>query len=191
MEISERFHYHQQILEKMVATHAKSVQESPRRAQPDSSAEMGSPLDTERDDASRDDLVDGELEEMLTSDGLAPELDNGVEEADGGGRSLRYCSIDHSVHVLPWDGTMSVCSSATCCSICASSHCRSLQSHEIETQKSLRMSTELLDLDEALSFLEEVATNPDKIPTTASVPHLEKWKSSPAPSPEPHRVCDD
>lgn len=102
MEISERFHYHQQILEKMVATHAKSVQESPRRAQPDSSAEMGSPLDTERDDASRDDLVDGELEEMLTSDGLAPELDNGVEEADGGGRSLRYYSIDHSVHVLPW-----------------------------------------------------------------------------------------
>ena len=68
--------------------------------------------------------------------------------------------------------------------------CRSLQSHEIETKKSLRMSTELLDLDEALSFLEEVATNPDKIPTTASVPPLEKWKSSPAPSPEPHRVCD-
>ena len=70
---------------------------------------------------------------------------------------------------------------------------RSLQKHEIETQKSLRVSCELLDLDEALNFLEDVATNPEKIPATLAVSTpLEKWKVSPAPSPESHRVsmCD-
>ena len=104
MEISERFHYHQQILEKMVATQERSSQDSPRKVPAGLAAEMGKPLDTERDDTNREDLVDGssggEFEEMAISDGPSPELDNGLDETDGGGRSLRYSSIDHSVHVF-------------------------------------------------------------------------------------------
>lgn len=46
------------------------------------------------------------------------------------------------------------------------------------------MSTEMLDLDEALTFLSDVANGADKVnPTT--VPTLRTWTASPAPSPEP------
>ena len=48
------------------------------------------------------------------------------------------------------------------------------------------MSTELLDLDEALTFLEGVAQSPEEIPRGA-VPQLEKWKRSAANSPEPQQ----
>ena len=65
---------------------------------------------------------------------------------------------------------------------------RSLRKDKIETQKSMHMSTELLDLDEALSFLQEVAHNPEGVKVKRSLSPLEKWKSSPTASPEPKRV---
>ena len=48
------------------------------------------------------------------------------------------------------------------------------------------MSTELLDLDEALTFLEEVAQSPEEVPR-ATIPQLEKWKRSSPSSPEPQQ----
>ena len=66
---------------------------------------------------------------------------------------------------------------------------RSIHAHKNKTKEKLHMSTELLDLDEALTFLEEVVHHPEKVTVKGSLPPLQKWKGSPAPSPEPpHRV---
>ena len=65
--------------------------------------------------------------------------------------------------------------------------CRSVRAKkEKEPKKKLHMSTEMLDLDEALSFLEGVASGPEKM-TTESVTALGSFKSSPAHTPEPHQ----
>ena len=67
---------------------------------------------------------------------------------------------------------------------------RSVRSHNKrrEPKKKLHMSTELLDLDEALTFLEGVAQSPEEM-AKATAPQMQKWKTpiSPAPSPEPHQ----
>ena len=65
---------------------------------------------------------------------------------------------------------------------------RSLRKDKTETKKSMHMSTELLDLDEALSFLQEVAHNPEGVKVKRALSPLEKWKGSPTASPEPQRV---
>lgn len=60
---------------------------------------------------------------------------------------------------------------------------RSVRARKTMTKKKLHMSTELLDLDEALTFLEEAAHDPEKV-AKGSRPQ----KHSHAPSPEPQRV---
>lgn len=65
---------------------------------------------------------------------------------------------------------------------------RSLRSlrKQRESAKNLHLSSELLDLDEALSFLEEAVQSPEKIKTKGFIPSSEG--SSPIASPEPQRL---
>lgn len=62
--------------------------------------------------------------------------------------------------------------------------CRSVRARKTKAKKKLHMSTELLDLDEALTFLEEVAHNPEKVAQGSHKPQKHSH------SPEPQRVSN-
>jgi hypothetical protein len=177
MEISERFSYHSQILESMVARGVKGG----AGKQPASSG-VGLPR------------------VPVVSSSTASTGSLGEEEAESGGKlsakggsngelhvdSPKFRVGDHSRSASP------VFTDSDEQTDAGVSHTKSLRSTRAynkrrEPKKKLHMSTELLDLDQALNFLDEVAQSPEEA-SKLPVPQLQNWNNPPAPSPEPpHR----
>ena len=84
MEISERFHYHQQILEGMVATRKQGKQGKVSSQPPP----VGNDANGQTDGVEEVE-EEAEMERILMTDGVSSELEADIEEPDGSRRSLR------------------------------------------------------------------------------------------------------
>jgi hypothetical protein len=169
MEISERFSYHSQMLESMVARGVKGG-----TAKQPASSGVGLPR------------------VPVVSSSTASMGSLGEESAKGGSNGELHVGLpkfrvgDHSRSASP---VFTDSDEQTDAGVSRTKSLRSTRAYNKrrEPKKKLHMSTELLDLDQALNFLDEVAQSPEEA-SKLPVPQLQNWNNPPAPSPEPpHR----